>query len=132
MHSIEPTTRTAAEAAPKPLKDPKQSLTKDTKLNQQSDNTNNSEMFQKPVEELEPTQTRNKTRHSKDVCSFCDKIIEGYVKIKFSEPLVQCHPDCLKCGVCAKALGDMLTPMFLLNQVIQCDGCFAKALRPKA
>lgn len=32
----------------------------------------------------------------------------------------------LQCGVCDKALGDMLTPMFLHNQVIQCDGCFAK------
>lgn len=35
----------------------------------------------------------------------------------------------LQCGVCAKALGDLLTPMFLCNQVIQCDGCFAIALK---
>ncbi|XP_051257709.1 A-kinase anchor protein 200 isoform X2 [Dicentrarchus labrax] len=122
---VEPPT---AESAPEPLKDQEQPHTEETKLNQ-SDDTNISEKFEKPVEE-EPqsTQTLNDTRYSRNMCSFCDKIIDGNVKLTFSEPLVKYHPECLKCGVCAKALGDMLTPMFLYNQVIQCDGCFAKTL----
>ncbi|XP_044079512.1 fibrous sheath CABYR-binding protein [Siniperca chuatsi] len=123
---VEPPT---VETAPEPLKDPKQSHTEETRLSQQSDDTNTSELFQNPVEELRSTQTLIGTRDSTAVCSFCDKIIDGNIKITFSEPLVKCHPDCLKCGVCAKALGDMRTSMFLRNQVIQCDGCFAKALK---
>ncbi|XP_041807588.1 zinc finger protein 185 [Chelmon rostratus] len=84
-----------------------EAVAKEMKLNQQSDHTD---------------------MYSKAVCSVCGIIIDGHVKITLSEPLMRCHPDCLKCGVCAKALGDLLTPMFLHNQVIQCDGCFAKAL----
>lgn len=35
----------------------------------------------------------------------------------------------LQCGVCARALGDMLTPMFLKDQVIQCGVCFSEAVK---
>ncbi|XP_070772969.1 zinc finger protein 185 isoform X2 [Enoplosus armatus] len=122
---VEPPT---AVAAPEPLQDPKQSHTEETNLIQRSD-TDTSETFQKPVEELPSTETLNETRDDKAVCSFCDTIIDGYVKLTFSEPLVKCHPECLKCGVCSKALGDLLTPIFMHNQVIQCDVCFAKALK---
>ncbi|XP_035522796.1 titin homolog [Morone saxatilis] len=121
---VEPPT---AESAPEPLKYQEQSHTEETKLNQ-SDDTNTSEKFEKPVEEPQSTQTLNDTRYSRNICSFCDIIIDGNVKLTFSEPLMKCHPECLKCGVCAKALGDMLTPIFLHNQGIQCDGCFAKTL----
>ncbi|XP_040006663.1 zinc finger protein 185 [Xiphias gladius] len=117
----------AAEAVPKPVEDPKQPHSVESKLNQ-SDDTNTAEMFQKPREGLQSTHTLKETSDGKAVCSFCDQVIDGNVKIILSEPLVTCHPDCLKCGVCAKVLGDMLTPMFLHDQVIHCDGCFAKAL----
>ncbi|XP_026185031.1 zinc finger protein 185 [Mastacembelus armatus] len=73
--------------------------------------------------------TEKHTRDGKAVCSFCDQTMDGNVKITLSDPPVICHPDCLKCGVCTKALGDLLTPMFLHNQMIQCDGCFLKAFR---
>ncbi|XP_074528508.1 uncharacterized protein LOC141791759 [Halichoeres trimaculatus] len=110
-----------AETAPETLPVLKENHTEETKLIQDPD------VIQKVVEE-----PRYKLKENSDgtpFCSFCDKLIDGNVKITFSEPLVRCHPDCLKCGVCAKALGDLLTPMFLHNQVIQCDGCFAKAFR---
>uniref|UniRef100_UPI0037E8084F fibrous sheath CABYR-binding protein n=1 Tax=Semicossyphus pulcher TaxID=241346 RepID=UPI0037E8084F len=115
-----------AEAAPEPVEDPKPTLTEETKPNQESDV---SEVLQNSAEEQRSTQTVIVTREINPLCSFCDKLIDGNIRISFSEPLVKCHPDCLKCGVCAKALGDLLTPMFLQNQVIQCDGCFAKALK---
>lgn len=102
--------------------------------------------------------------HGKSPCYFCNQIINGNVKIIFSEPSMNCHPDCLKvcyvffcknavylcfydilslsllymkltlsmllqCGVCARALGDMLTPMFLKDQVIQCGVCFSEAVK---
>nr|XP_046266985.1 retinitis pigmentosa 1-like 1 protein [Scatophagus argus] len=109
-----------------PLKDQEQSHTEETNLNQHSDHANSSETSQKPEEEVQSIQTLKDTRDNKNVCAFCDKTIDGNVKIKLSEPLMNCHPDCLKCGVCAKALGDLLTPMFLHNQEILCGGCFAK------
>ncbi|XP_068456151.1 enolase-phosphatase E1 [Clinocottus analis] len=122
---VEPPT---IEAAPEPLKDPKQYHTEESKLNQHSDDNNISDMSQRSKEDPQSTQTQDEARNS-NVCSFCEKIIEGRVKIYLSEPVVTCHPDCLKCGVCAKALGDMLTTMFLHDQVVQCGGCFAEGLK---
>ncbi|XP_030293762.1 zinc finger protein 185 [Sparus aurata] len=118
-----------SDAAPEPAKDPEQSHTEEKPPIQQSDLTNIFEMSQKSEEEQRPTRTLSLPRTTKAVCSFCDKTIDGNVRLIFSEPQMNCHPDCLKCGVCAKALGDLLTPMFLCNQVIQCDGCFAIALK---
>ncbi|KAK5918395.1 hypothetical protein CgunFtcFv8_003166 [Champsocephalus gunnari] len=63
-----------------------------------------------------------------NVCSYCDKFIDGNVKLFLNEPVMICHPDCLKCGVCAMALGDLLTAIFLHGQVIHCGGCFHKIL----
>ncbi|XP_067463881.1 neurofilament heavy polypeptide [Thunnus thynnus] len=117
-----------AEADPEPGEDPKQSHSEEVKPDQKSDDANNTETFEKPVEEQQSTKTLYKTRDGKAVCSFCDEIIDGSVKITFNEPLVSYHPECLKCGVCAEALGDLLTPMFLHDQLIHCGGCFAKAL----
>ncbi|GLD46957.1 uncharacterized protein AKAME5_000122500 [Lates japonicus] len=117
---VEPPT---TEAAPESVEDPKQSHSEESKLNQ-SDDTNTTEIFQKPKEEVRTTYTLKVTRDGNAVCSFCDQVIDGNVKITLSEPLVTCHPDCLKCGVCAMVLGDMLTPIFLHDQVIHCGGCF--------
>ncbi|XP_068572405.1 enolase-phosphatase E1 [Cebidichthys violaceus] len=126
---VEPLT---TEAAPEPLKDPKPSHTEETKLNQHSDDTNTCDVSQKSKEDPQSTQTPDKPSSKSNVCSFCEKIMDGNVKIYLSEPVVTCHPDCLKCGVCAKALGDLMTAMFLHDQVIQCGGCFAEALETKA
>ncbi|XP_037604349.1 zinc metalloprotease ZmpB isoform X2 [Sebastes umbrosus] len=119
------------EAAPEPLENPKQSPTEETRLITEHSDTNISDMLQKYKEELQsnltPGITWKKTRN-RNVCSFCDKIIDGNVKIHLSDPEVTCHPDCLKCGVCAKALGDMLTPMFFHGQLVQCGCCFVKTL----
>ncbi|XP_063751796.1 zinc finger protein 185 isoform X2 [Eleginops maclovinus] len=88
------------EAAPKPQKDPKPA-----DQNQNPDNTRNT-----------------------NVCSYCDKLIDGNVKFYLNEPVITCHPDCLKCGVCATDLGDLLTAIFLHGQMIHCGGCFQKTL----
>ncbi|XP_032389860.1 zinc finger protein 185 isoform X2 [Etheostoma spectabile] len=119
------------ETAPKPLKDSKQSHTEETKPNQRSEHTNTSEIFKKSKEKEQPTQKQNVIRKS-NVCSFCDKRIDGNVKLLLSEPAVICHPDCLKCGGCAKVLGDLLTTMFLHGQEVQCGACFAKTLKSEA
>ncbi|XP_029375063.1 fibrous sheath CABYR-binding protein [Echeneis naucrates] len=114
-----------AEGVPEPVEDMQQSNAQKPEVSQPEE-TNTTVMSQKPREEKPPTHTLKKTRDGKDVCSFCDQTL-GNTKIIFSEPLVICHPDCLKCGVCAMILGDLLTPMFLHDQVIHCHSCFAEA-----
>ncbi|KAM8897369.1 uncharacterized protein AB9W97_008803 isoform 2-T2 [Spinachia spinachia] len=115
------------EVAPKPPKDPKQSHTEETKLNQYSDDTNNSDMFKKSKKDPQSKQTQKEGGNS-NVCSFCEKIIDGNVKIYFSEPAWTCHPECLKCCVCTKALGELLSPLFSHDQGFQCGTCFAETL----
>ncbi|XP_069002781.1 fap1 adhesin isoform X1 [Embiotoca jacksoni] len=123
---VEPPT---AETDRKPVEEPKQSHTEELKVNHQCDDTNITEVFEKPAEEINATDHLNKIRVDENTCSLCNHIIDGNVKISFNEPPVRCHPGCLKCGVCAMALGDMLTPMFLRDLMILCGGCFAKALK---
>ncbi|XP_047199530.1 retinitis pigmentosa 1-like 1 protein [Hippoglossus stenolepis] len=79
-----PTTEAAPE--PEPVDDPEQSHSEEAEPNQ-SDDTNTTDVFQKPREEQQSKYT-------------------------------------LKCGVCAKGLGELLMPMFLRDQLVQCDGCF--------
>ncbi|XP_019941533.2 myristoylated alanine-rich C-kinase substrate [Paralichthys olivaceus] len=123
---VEPPTTEAApepEPEPEPVDDPEQTHSEEATQNQ-SDDTNTTETFQKPREEQQSKNTLKVTSDGKAICSFCDQIIDGRIKISFSEPLLTCHAECLKCGVCAKGLGELLIPMFLRDQLIQCDGCF--------
>lgn len=96
--------------------------------NPHPDDTKASEGIKKPAEELNSTEVLNLSRDGKPICSYCNKTVDGSVKITLNEPLVVCHPECLKCGVCAKALGDLLTRIFLHDNVIHCGGCFERAL----
>ncbi|XP_054873284.1 fibrous sheath CABYR-binding protein isoform X2 [Amphiprion ocellaris] len=123
---VEPPT---AETVPEPVEDSEQSHSDEPKVNQQCDDTNISEVFQKTAQEPNSTQTLTKSGDEKATCCFCHEIIDGREKISFSEPLLTCHPECLKCSVCAKALGDMLTPMYLHQKEIQCGDCFVKTLK---
>nr|XP_020454568.1 sciellin-like [Monopterus albus] len=115
-------------AVPKSVEDPKQSHSEESKW-KQYDNWNSNDKFQRPRDVLRSTHTLKQTRDGKAVCSYCDKIIDGNTKITLSDPLVLCHPDCLKCGICAKDLGNLLTPMFLHDHLIICYGCFRKAVK---
>ncbi|KAM7374174.1 hypothetical protein PAMP_006848 [Pampus punctatissimus] len=95
------------DANPESVEDPKQPQSEEVKLNEKSDDNTD----------------------DKAVCSFCEETIDGNVRLIFSEPVLNCHPDCLTCGVCTEALGNLSTPMFLHDQVIHCGRCFAKALK---
>ncbi|XP_028278000.1 uncharacterized protein LOC114446551, partial [Parambassis ranga] len=117
---VEPPT---AEIASKPEKDPKESPT-------EVSIPNYSGVIQKPGENMQSAQTPKESfiGDYTSICSFCKQTINGNVKIMFGEPPINSHPECLKCGVCTRALGDLLTPMFLRDQVILCDRCFRKPL----
>nr|XP_012780804.2 uncharacterized protein LOC101463823 isoform X1 [Maylandia zebra]XP_024659738.1 uncharacterized protein LOC101463823 isoform X1 [Maylandia zebra] len=85
-----------AEAVPKPVEDPRQPHSEDFKPNQKCDDSHISDVSQKPAEDVNSTKTLNKPIHGKSPCYFCNQIINGNVKIMFSEPSINCHPDCLK------------------------------------
>ncbi|XP_028322316.1 titin homolog [Gouania willdenowi] len=93
-------------SAPEPVKDPEAPQTEEPKQNKQKAKTD-----------------------FNGLCSFCHQKLDGPIKITLSDPAVTCHPDCLKCGVCARVLGDFLSPMFLQGQVIQCGSCVTRAPR---
>ncbi|XP_017291372.1 proteoglycan 4 [Kryptolebias marmoratus] len=97
-------------------------------LKQQCDDTNTSDRFQKPAEKLNSTETQTRSRYGRSTCSYCNRAIDGNTRFIMSEPAVICHPECLECGVCAKALGDLLTRMFVHDKVIHCGDCFQKAV----
>ncbi|XP_031608340.2 uncharacterized protein si:dkey-125i10.3 [Oreochromis aureus] len=118
-----------AEAVPKPVEDPRQPHSEEFKPNQKCDDSHTSDVSQKPAEDVKSTKTLNKPVHGQSPCYFCNQVINGNVKIIFSEPSMNCHPECLKCGVCARALGNMLNHMFLKDQVIQCGWCFSEAVK---
>ncbi|XP_060941311.1 zinc finger protein 185 [Limanda limanda] len=111
---VEPPT---TEAAPEPVDVPEQSRSEKAEPKP-------TDLFQKSREEQQSQYTLKVTSDGKAICSFCDGIIDGMIKLTFSEPLLTCHAECLKCGVCAEGLGELLRPMFLRDQLIQCDGCF--------
>ncbi|KAM4544705.1 uncharacterized protein PAE49_017543 [Odontesthes bonariensis] len=117
----------AAEAVPKPVEDAAQSLPEEPKLNQQCEE-NTPEVIQKPAAEQNITEILYKSGDDSGACCFCHQIIDGNVRITLSEPPVNCHQECLKCGVCAKVLGDLLTSIYLHDNVIRCDSCFLKTL----
>lgn len=114
---------------PEPVEEPKPAISEELQPSQQCNGTETSEEVQKPAEELMQTTTQKTYRHIHGICSFCDQKINGTVKISLSDPLVECHPECLKCGICALDLGDLIKPMFLRGQMIQCGSCATQALR---
>ncbi|KAM4546676.1 uncharacterized protein V3H82_020420 [Fundulus diaphanus] len=94
---------------------------------QQPDDTEVAEGLQKPREAVNSTKAHNISSHGKPLCSYCNKVIDGNTKLTLSEPPVTCHPECLKCGVCAKALGDLQDRIFSQGDVIKCGDCFERS-----
>ncbi|XP_072302475.1 uncharacterized protein [Eucyclogobius newberryi] len=73
--------------------------------------------------EKEETNSKCILRDGKEVCSHCDQFI-GLIKLTFSYPPMYLHPDCLKCALCTKILGALLTPLFEHNHRIYCCDCY--------
>ncbi|XP_030009566.1 flocculation protein FLO11 isoform X2 [Sphaeramia orbicularis] len=103
------------------VKDSKQSSKGDSKVEQGPNDTNITKMLEKPEENQGPAETQTR---DEEVCSLCSQTF-GTVRIRISHPPLILHPDCFKCGVCGKDIGDLLTPMYLLKEVIHCEACHA-------
>ncbi|XP_053284103.1 zinc finger protein 185 isoform X2 [Pleuronectes platessa] len=61
-------------------------------------------------------------------CTFCGKLVGDDAKITIEHLNINCHPDCFKCGVCDKDMGDLLCSMFLHGGKVHCESCYSKAL----
>jgi len=65
---------------------------------------------------------------SSSTCNFCEKPVGNDAKITIEHLNINCHPDCFKCGVCGKHMGDLLDSMFLHGGKVHCETCYSNAL----
>ncbi|RVE63696.1 hypothetical protein OJAV_G00138730 [Oryzias javanicus] len=115
------------ESVSKPVDAPEPRLPQESELKQPQADNKNFENSGKIAESLSSTKNHTRLFSNNDICTYCNKIIDGNAKIVFNEPAVICHPKCLKCGVCATNLGGLEIPMFLSNEAILCVDCYRKA-----
>uniref|UniRef100_A0A3B3U8R7 LIM zinc-binding domain-containing protein n=1 Tax=Poecilia latipinna TaxID=48699 RepID=A0A3B3U8R7_9TELE len=61
-------------------------------------------------------------------CTYCGKQVGNDAKISIEHLNINCHPDCFKCDVCSRPMGDLLHSMFLHNQKVHCESCYATVI----
>ncbi|XP_036381730.1 zinc finger protein 185-like [Megalops cyprinoides] len=57
-------------------------------------------------------------------CKCCGDPVRSDGRIIIEHLNVFYHPNCFKCGVCAKPMGDLLYSMFLRGAVVYCETCY--------
>ncbi|NWR80727.1 ZN185 protein, partial [Centropus unirufus] len=63
---------------------------------------------------------------SEPVCSYCSREIRDCPKIIIEHLNICCHEYCFRCGICHKAMGDLLDKMFIHRDIVHCDKCYEK------
>ncbi|XP_055015076.1 zinc finger protein 185 isoform X2 [Boleophthalmus pectinirostris] len=61
-------------------------------------------------------------------CTFCGEQVGNDSKITIDHLNINCHPECFKCGMCSKPMGDLLHKMFLHGGKVHCEICYRNAL----
>uniref|UniRef100_A0A3B3Y0W3 LIM zinc-binding domain-containing protein n=2 Tax=Poecilia mexicana TaxID=48701 RepID=A0A3B3Y0W3_9TELE len=61
-------------------------------------------------------------------CTYCGKQVGNDAKISIEHLNINCHPDCFKCDVCSRPMGDLLHSMFLHNKKVHCESCYATVI----
>ncbi|KAJ3588257.1 hypothetical protein NHX12_011851 [Muraenolepis orangiensis] len=61
-------------------------------------------------------------------CNYCGELVGNEAKITIEHLNVNCHPDCFKCGICSKPMGDLLYSMFLHGGVVHCESCYSQTM----
>ncbi|KAM4621647.1 zinc finger protein 185 isoform 3-T3 [Polymixia lowei] len=61
-------------------------------------------------------------------CTYCGEMVGNDAKITIEHLNISCHPNCFKCGVCSKPMGDLLFSMFLHDGIVHCESCYSQAL----
>ncbi|KFQ27890.1 Zinc finger protein 185, partial [Mesitornis unicolor] len=65
-------------------------------------------------------------RASEPVCSYCSREIRDCPKIIIEHLNICCHEYCFRCGICHKAMGDLLDRIFIHRDIVHCDKCYEK------
>ncbi|XP_069723915.1 zinc finger protein 185 isoform X4 [Phaenicophaeus curvirostris] len=65
-------------------------------------------------------------RSSDPICSYCSREIRDCPKIIIEHLNICCHEYCFRCGICHKAMGDLLDKMFIHRDIVHCDKCYEK------
>nr|XP_046262024.1 zinc finger protein 185 isoform X2 [Scatophagus argus] len=60
-------------------------------------------------------------------CTYCGQLVGNDAKISIEHLNINCHPDCFKCDVCSKPMGDLLDSMFLHGGKVNCESCYSRA-----
>ncbi|NXI55061.1 ZN185 protein, partial [Chloroceryle aenea] len=66
------------------------------------------------------------TGPSEPVCSYCSREIRDCPKIIIEHLNIYCHEYCFRCGICHKAMGDLLDKIFIHRDTVHCDKCYEK------
>ncbi|NXO92562.1 ZN185 protein, partial [Certhia brachydactyla] len=65
-------------------------------------------------------------RSSEPLCSYCSREIRDCPKIIIEHLNIHCHEYCFRCGICHKAMGDLLDKIFIHRDIVHCDKCYQK------
>ncbi|NWR90526.1 ZN185 protein, partial [Furnarius figulus] len=65
-------------------------------------------------------------RSSDPVCTYCSREIRDCPKIILEHLNIHCHEYCFRCGICHKAMGDLLDKIFIHRDIVHCDKCYQK------
>ncbi|NXR24076.1 ZN185 protein, partial [Cinclus mexicanus] len=65
-------------------------------------------------------------RSSEPLCSYCSREIRDCPKIIVEHLNIHCHEYCFRCGICHKAMGDLLDKIFIHRDIVHCDKCYEK------
>ncbi|PKU29783.1 hypothetical protein llap_19913 [Limosa lapponica baueri] len=65
-------------------------------------------------------------RSSEPVCTYCSREIRDCPKIIIEHLNICCHEYCFRCGICHKAMGDLLDKIFIHRDIVHCDKCYEK------
>ncbi|CAL8355673.1 unnamed protein product [Merluccius merluccius] len=65
---------------------------------------------------------------SSSTCNYCGELVGNDAKITIEHLNINSHPDCFKCGVCSRPMGDLIYSMFLHGGTVHCERCYAKVM----
>ncbi|KAM6413474.1 zinc finger protein 185 [Rhynochetos jubatus] len=65
-------------------------------------------------------------RSSEPLCSYCSREIRDCPKIIIEHLNICCHEYCFRCGICHRAMGDLLDKIFIHRDIVHCDKCYEK------
>ncbi|KAB5571074.1 hypothetical protein PHYPO_G00220730 [Pangasianodon hypophthalmus] len=61
-------------------------------------------------------------------CTYCGGLVGNDSKITIDHLNISCHPECFKCGICSKPMGDFIHSMFWHRGTVHCESCYSNVI----